>query len=173
MELTHSVQGRFLEILTDQEENLTWKSIMFNLPRNILQFAVNASIDTLATNANLKRWGKRSNAKCSSCGARETLHHVLNHCSSSLDRYAWRHDSIINHIHNFIASSSKKFVTSSDLPGKMRGISTVPTEICPTNLRPDKVCVDEGDKNVIMLELNVPFEDNISAAHERKYFFVL
>ena len=48
------VQGRFLEILAMEESQISWRSIIYNLPRGILKFAVNASIDTLATNANLK-----------------------------------------------------------------------------------------------------------------------
>lgn len=49
------VQGRFIELLYLENNHVTWKSVCFNLPRNILKFAVNASIDTLTTNANLKR----------------------------------------------------------------------------------------------------------------------
>ena len=72
------VQGRFIELLHLEDNHVTWKSVCFNQPRNILKFAVNASIDTLATNANLKRWGKRSNSTCSLCKNHETLHIVLN-----------------------------------------------------------------------------------------------
>ncbi len=80
------VQGRFLDLMNIQESFNTWRSLIYNLPRGILQFAINASIDTLATNANLKRWGKRGNSKCEPCGGRETLHHILNHCNAMLDR---------------------------------------------------------------------------------------
>jgi hypothetical protein len=93
---TLTVQGRFLEILALENSSVSWKSVMYDLPRGILQFAVNAGIDSLATNANLKRWGKRSNAKCDLCKSRETLHHVLNYCPMMMDRYLWRHNSIIN-----------------------------------------------------------------------------
>ncbi len=49
-----TVQDCFLDILYIEQFQLTWKSIMYHIPQNILQFAVNASIDTLPTNANLK-----------------------------------------------------------------------------------------------------------------------
>ncbi len=52
------VQGKFLQILKMENESVTWKSIAYNLPRGILKFAINSSIDTLPTKANLKRWGK-------------------------------------------------------------------------------------------------------------------
>ncbi len=66
------VQGRFLDLMYIQESFITWRSLIYNLPHGILQFAINASIDTLATNTNLKRWGKRGNSKCELCRGRET-----------------------------------------------------------------------------------------------------
>ncbi len=47
-------QGNVLELLSLDESHLIWKSIIYNLPRGIPQFDVNASIDILATNASLK-----------------------------------------------------------------------------------------------------------------------
>ena len=72
------VQGRFLNILCVKEKCINWKSIGFNLPRNVVKFAVNSCIDTFATNANLKRWDRRLNSKCILCKDTETMHHVLN-----------------------------------------------------------------------------------------------
>jgi hypothetical protein len=71
-----TVQGNFLDLLHVENSHITWRSLIYNLPRGILKFAINASIDTLATNAYLKRWGKCRNARCDLCGGRETLHHV-------------------------------------------------------------------------------------------------
>ena len=97
-----AVQGRFLELLNCEKNSLTWRAMCYNLPRNILKFAVNASIDTLATNANLKRWGKRTNARCVLCKGKETLHHVLNFCSIMLPRYTWRHNSILKYLYEIL-----------------------------------------------------------------------
>ena len=47
------VQGRFLDLLYDENNTITWQSIIYNLPQGILQFITNASIDTLSTNENL------------------------------------------------------------------------------------------------------------------------
>ncbi len=78
------IHGRFLDLMNIQESFITWCSLIYNLPQGILQFSINASIDTLATNANLKRWGKKGNSKCQLCGGRETLHHILNHCCNDI-----------------------------------------------------------------------------------------
>ena len=163
------VQGRFLEILHIEKTHISWRSLIYNLPRGVLQFAVNASIDTLATNANLKRWGKRSNAKCGLCGQRETLHHVLNNCEHMLDRYLWRHNSVISYLKVLLSEQmppdSELHV---DLPGEMTGISTIPTDIMVTNQKPDLVIVNRRTKVCLILELSVPFEMNITNTHQRK-----
>ena len=166
-----TVQGRFLDLLHLEGTHLTWRSIMYNLPRGVLQFAVNASIDTLATNANLKRWGKRNSAKCDLCGQRETLHHTLNHCPTMLERYGWRHDSILNHLTSLFKTNMPEDTTLhlyADLDSEYQGISTVPIDVAITPLRPDIVLVDRSTKNVILFELSVPFECNVYETHQRK-----
>ncbi len=166
---TLTVQGRFLEILSMEESHITWRSLIYNLPRGILQFAVNSTIDTLATNANLKRWGKRTNAKCDLCGQRETLHHVLNNCQYMLDRYAWRHNSILHYIYgHFTVQCSQQVSIYMDIPGLHDGISTIPADILVTNLKPDLIIVNRPEKTITLFELSVPFETNISNTHARK-----
>ena len=56
-----------------------------------------------------------------------------------LDRYKWRHDSILN----FLAQQLNTYenVIFIDLPGRFSGISTVPTSIIPTTLMPDIVLI--------------------------------
>lgn len=143
---------------------------MFSLPRNILQFAVNASIDTLATNSNLKRWGKRINADCKLCGSRETLLHVLNNCSKMLDRYTWRHNSVLNSIVNLIKPILKcDYELFADLPHLMKGNSTVPHDVYVTKLKPDIVLINRSTCQIIIIELTVPFESGIKQAHDRKF----
>ncbi len=161
-----SVQGRFLEILHIENSHITWRSLIFNLPRGILQFAVNASIDTLATNANLKRWGKRRNAKCDMCSQRETLHHVLNNCDCMLERYTWRHNSVLNYIISLVQIESETMY--SDLAGMMTGCSTIPTDVVITSQRPDLVIVNRAEKKITLLELSIPFEQNIETTHQYK-----
>ena len=167
---TLTVQGRFLELVALEESALTWRSIMFNLPRGILQFAVNAGIDTLATNANLKRWGKRSTAKCSHCKSRETLHHTLNNCPVMLDRYLWRHNSVLWYLFHSIRENAdvQTWEVSVDLPGHHKGNTTVPVNVTVTTLKPDMVLYSAQNNEVILFELTVPFETNADNAHSMK-----
>ena len=46
--------------------------------------------------------------------------------------------------------------------------NTVPPDIVVTSLRPDICIVDRKSKNVILLELTVPYESNVIPAQDRK-----
>ena len=97
------IQGKFAELLILQDENITCKSIMYNLPRRVLSFAANACIDSLPSYTNLYRWGKRLSDKCPFCpNTTGTLHHILAHCPSLLERYTWRHNSVLRSIFNTV-----------------------------------------------------------------------
>ena len=72
------VQGQYLNMLKQEDADISWKSIIYNLPRRVLSFAVRASIDALPTFRNLQRWGKRLTGKCDLCNNTQTLHHVFN-----------------------------------------------------------------------------------------------
>ena len=55
-------QGNMLKLIHLENMDLTWKSIIFHLPRGVLIFAVRSSIDYLPTFSNLRTWGeKKSN----------------------------------------------------------------------------------------------------------------
>ena len=53
-----SVQGRMLELISDEKSDLTWRSIIYNLPTGVLSFAVRSCIDFLPTFTNLRTWGR-------------------------------------------------------------------------------------------------------------------
>lgn len=91
------IQGRFLDLLSVENNCTLWKSIMYNLPVRVMKFLVNAVSDTLNTRANLMRWGKAMTNKCKHCDRVETLNHVSNCCSTFLSqgRYTWRHNNIL------------------------------------------------------------------------------
>ena len=94
--------------------------------------------------------------------------HVLNNCKDCLDKYTWRHNSILLHIKRFLSKDMPENVKIYlDIPGEFSGISTVPTDIAITNQKPDMVIVDSNG-NVTLMELTVPFESNIVQASERK-----
>ena len=166
-----TLQGQFLVILESSQIDVNWKSLLYHLPRNVLQFFINSSIDTLPTNSNLVRWSKRSSPKYNICPNKETLLHTLNNCKTMLDqgRYSWRHDSILKVIfekwNSVINENDELFC---DLPNKYTGISTVPTDLVITSLKPDIVRVNKIEKSVTLLELTVPFDSNIDNAKNRK-----
>jgi hypothetical protein len=109
------MQGNFFALLQAESEGITWKSYMWNLPRGVLKFALNTSIDTLPTFTNLKRWGKCASVNCHLHGntMKQTLFHVLVHCSHTMDygRVTWRHDSILKHIAGCLKSALKSLGT--------------------------------------------------------------
>ena len=90
-------QGDFLKLVEIEKGDLTWRSLIFNLPKGVLSFITRAAIDALPTADNLSRWGKRMNTRCNLC---ETLLHILNNCKSALtqERYnyipSWQHIEI-------------------------------------------------------------------------------
>ena len=93
------VQGKFTSLLMLENENLTWKSIMYNLPKRVLSFVINASIDSLPSYTNLHTWGKRMTDKCIFCpNTTGTLHHILSNCPTFLNRYEWRHNNILRYM---------------------------------------------------------------------------
>ena len=51
------MQGDFVQLLAEEKENVTWKSIAYNIPKGILSFALKACTTTLNTPDNLRRWG--------------------------------------------------------------------------------------------------------------------
>ena len=89
------VQGDLLNLAHPEESDLTWRSAIYSLPRRVLGFAINSSIDTLPTLRNLKLWGKKMSSNCKLCGNTQTLLHVLAGCKTMLDqgRYTCRHNS--------------------------------------------------------------------------------
>ena len=165
------VQGRFLELMAAEERNFDWKSVVYNLPHRISKFVINSVSDTLNTKANLVRWGKSMNSKCTACGNHETLHHILNNCTKFLDqgRYTWRHNNVLKFIYDHLKTSVKEGgELYCDLEGEKGWHSTVPIECTVTNLIPD-ICVFFKDtKKLTVIELSVPFELNIKNAHTIK-----
>ena len=129
---------------------------------------INASIDTLPTPANLRRWKCATSDKCKLCGNKGTTNHILNCCKIMLEsqRYTWRHNNLVNFI---VTNVDSQFKVYSDLPGfEAPGGGTIPPAICVTNLKPDIVIVDEQTKTLHIYELTMPSMTNIEARHTEK-----
>ena len=112
-----AVQGRTLELALAEKSDFTWKSFLYELKVGTLKFLVNAVIDTLPTNAYLKRWKKSPSDKCKLCMSRQTTAHCLNICKVSLDtgRWTWRHNNIVNFEVNSLDTT--KYTIHSDIAG--------------------------------------------------------
>jgi hypothetical protein len=143
------MQGNLFALLQAENESITWKSYMWDLPCSVLKFAVNSSIDTLPTFTNLKRWRKRASVNCQLCGnmVKQTLFHVLVHCKHTLDqgRLTWRHDSVLNHIAGCLKSALVGKSTVElycDLDGlQAPGGGSIPADVIVQAQRPDLVIV--------------------------------
>jgi hypothetical protein len=107
------MQGNLFALLQAESEGITWKSYMWNPPRGVLKFALNASIETLPTF--LKRWGKRASINCHLCGntVKQTHFYVLVHCNHTMyqGRMTWRHNSILKHIVGCLKSALESLST--------------------------------------------------------------
>jgi hypothetical protein len=64
----YTLQGNIFASLQAENESITWKSYMWDLPRGVLEFAVNSSIDKLPTYTNIRRWGSVLQSIASSVG---------------------------------------------------------------------------------------------------------
>ena len=163
-----TMQGDFIQILAEEQENVTWKSIAYNVPKGILPFALKACTNSLNTPDNLKRWGERKFSKCDLCGNHGTLEHILNFCSISLNqgRTKWRHDSVLKHFTSILQQAKPVNIEMfADLPGHWMNGATVPADILCTSERPDVVLVERKLRKIVLLELTCNHND----PHELKY----
>ena len=155
----------------EEKENVTWKSIINNVPRGILSFALNSATNTLPTPDNLRRWGKRLVSVCPLCSNHGTLEHILNFCSVALNqgRYTWRHNTVLNQITKTILNSKpENLEVYSDISGMDINGGTIPPDVLVTQSRPDLVILNRHEKTICLLELTCSFERNAEAAYLRK-----
>ena len=138
-----------------------------------MSFACRSATNSLATNDNLKRWGKKSNSKCDLCSSTGTLLHTLNGCKVLLNSgaYLWRHDNILHYLAKILSENKKDNVDFYvDIPNYQINGSTLPPNVVVTNLRPDVVFIDKNTTppTCAIYELTIPFETNLTAANTRK-----
>ena len=167
-----TVQGEFLKLLNEEKTAVTWQSIIYNIPKGVMSFAARAATNSLATPDNLKRWGKTVSAKCPRCqNTHCTLHHILNNCQNMLERYTWRHSSVLQYMVKTLSEfNNPETKVYADIPGWLINNSTIPQNIITTLQRPDLVILEENKKTVSLLELACCFEreQNFTNANNRK-----
>ena len=81
--------------MAEEKADMSWKFLIYRLPRGVMGWAVRACTETLTTPDNLQRWGVRVDPQCAleGCTAPCTLGHLLSGCTLSLDCFKRRHDS--------------------------------------------------------------------------------
>lgn len=132
-----------------------------NLPKNIFNFSIRYINNSLPTGQNLKRWNISSMSSSSNCLSPETLLHVVAGCKSYLNRFTWRHDSILN----FLAKTLHSVNNISlyvDIPGYK-----CPSIITGDQYRPDILLVT-SDNTLYVAELTVGYESNLRNNSSRK-----
>ena len=92
------------------------------------------------------------------CGAPSNLGHLLNNCKKSLERYRFRHDSVLSHIVQKVVENKE---TSMNVYGdldwwKING-GTVPPELVATGQMPDIVLLDKQKKTDSASWTDCPF----------------
>jgi hypothetical protein len=148
----YTMQGNLFALLQAESKGITWKSYMLHLPCGFLKFALNASIDTLPTLTNLKRWGKRASANCHLCEntVKQTLFHVLVHCNHTMDQgsMTWRHDSVLEDIAHCLKSALESLHTVEvycELEGlQASGGGSIPASVMAQTQRPVLVILDRS-----------------------------
>ena len=168
-------QGEMLMLLQEEGQDVSWQTTIHRVPRGVMAFAVRAGTNSLATPDNLARWGKQVNKTCimEGCNAICTLGHLLSGCPKSLDRFTFRHDSVLSHLVNTIVKRRKEGIeVFADLSGWRVNGGTVPPNMALTEQKPDLVVIDRSQTpaKVILVELTVPWDsaNNFKAALDRK-----
>ena len=168
-------QGEMLTLMGEEMKDIAWKATIYKVPRGVMAWAVRAGTNTLATPDNLARWGRPVETKCKleGCSATCTLGHLLSCCAKALERFKFRHDSVLNHLLETIVKKKNDQVTVyADLNGWRVNGGTIPHDLVLTEQIPDLVIIDRSatPAKVVLLELTVPWDSSNSFqnALERK-----
>ena len=141
-----------------------WSRCINKLPPEPLSFILNATVESLPTNANLFKWGKRPSPSCALChGERQSLLHVLNACPTamSLRRYSARRDEVLQVLSAFVRNHLPlSFSMCTDL---VEAEYAFPLHITPTNLRPDVVWWSDEDKAFTVFGVDYILRDHHGA----------
>ena len=144
--------------------NSIWSTVQSKLPKNIFNFTVRYINNTLPTRKNMFRWSISQSPDCSFCLNPESLLHVVAGCQHYLDRFTWRHDSVVN----FIASSLQPIINNcSSLYADVNGYPS-PSVITGDSYRPDLLVHLQPNDCLYVIELTVGFESNLESNIIRK-----
>ena len=155
------------------------KILVKQLPINIHNFCRRYLVMSLANNSNLKRWKTSNSELCSLCTKKQTQLHVFNHYLQALNRYTWRHNSIIQTFCNHLLKTAcYDFGLYADIEGfenpatlfKSRQQSLTTTGPQQNDLlhraRPD-IAIETRD-TLTVIELTCSIETNNTKSREYK-----
>ena len=143
--------------------NYIWSEAKSHLPKNIYNFTIRYTNNSLPTRKNMARWELSQSPDCSFCLNPEWLLHLVASCQLHLDRFTWGHDSILN----FIAKTLQPVINvHSSLYANINGFLN-PSIITGENYRPDLLFLIQS-KCLYVLELTVGFESNLNNNAVRK-----
>ena len=157
----------------------SWQMLVKRLPVNIHNFCRRYLVMSLANYSNLKRWKISSSGVCLLSGKLQSQLHVFNNCTGALDRYTWRHNSVIKTLCNHLPEKvTHGFRLYADIKGcdnpatlfrpqQQNITATGPQEHSLLHrARPD-VVIEIRDE-IIVIELTCPFELNARKSREYK-----
>jgi hypothetical protein len=162
----YTMQGNRFALLQAENESITWKSYMCDLPHGVFKFAVNSSMDTLPTFTNLRRWEKRASVNFQLCGnmVKQMLFHVLFYCKHTLDH-------IVSCLKSALVGKSTVELYC-DLDGlQALGGRSIPADVMVQAQRPDLVIIDwlvHGRHRIALAELTCPWDTDAKRAEECK-----
>ena len=105
------------------ERNFSHRDFI-NMPESRIAFLIKAVYDMLPTPHNKHVW-YGEDERCSLCGEKGTLHHILSGCRVALCqcRYRWRHDKVLREIAQSV--DEKRLQNNKALRKERAGISFV------------------------------------------------
>ena len=102
-----------------------WQNVLKRLPVKIHNFAGRYLIFNWANNCNLFRWKILPSRNCNLCLKPQTQLHIFKFCERTLDRFTWRHNSILsslcNHLNKKLCHDFKIVIdlTNYENPGNL------------------------------------------------------
>ena len=158
------MQGSFFKSISNfalPKLTKLWSVAQSSLPKNIFSFGIRYVNNSLPAGQNLFRWNLSPTSDCRNCLQRETFLHVVAGCMSYLDRFTWRHDSVLN----FLAKTLM-FVNDAKVYADLPGYKS-PSIITGDEYRPDMLLLT-SQYTLYVAELTVGHESNLENNSNRK-----
>ena len=146
-----------------------WSQAVMSQPDRVLRFAINASLVTLPTNANLRKWKKILNSCCPLCQKTDlTLMHVLNICTAALNLHCYnvRHNNVLHVLKIFMESNIPTTgKITVDLEDCSYSLYVFPSHIVNRSIWRDILWWGDNLKFLTIFELTIHFKLTLTLLH--------